>query len=352
MSAGPQLQPFAEPPSAELEDEFRELVATQYGPVKGWQILGGEEDFNARVERERGPALLKVSWADQYGFADFQTELIDYLSVQVPSLPVPAVIPTLHGARSLVSDRIDHRPLYIRMTTFLPGVSARGKALPFGLLYKIGELLARLDESLAKFPSGVPGRPTNWNIMSAGRVLADLVSAHVADRDEEHRTWGAVLEEFVGTTLPALAKWPAQVIHNDLNGSNLLLDFAAHEVTGLFDFGDVVEAPRIVDLAVAAAYLADGHSTETIFASLASIVGGYQSRSELTPEEVAIVPEIMKARCALALTLNHARAAAAEDPSHAQYVLRNSVHSRTKLAVLIDPAASRMGRRLAETLIR
>jgi 4-aminobutyrate aminotransferase-like enzyme len=170
-----------------------------------------------------------------------------------------------------------------------------------------------------------------------------LIPAKTSERDDDHRLWGAVLEEFVATTLPRLATWPTQLIHNDLNGSNLLLDPATGEVTGLFDFGDVVAAPRIVDLAVAAAYLVDGSSPASLFRSLAAIVAGYQSHTSLDSDEIAVLPEIIKARYAMALALNYARASTSDDPDYVRYVLRNAETSRAKLAALTNHGSRTSG---------
>jgi hydroxylysine kinase len=339
---------FVTPPPASLGCELRRLVSRHYGPVGGWETLGGEDDLNVRVELPAGSAFLKVSWANGSGFADFQTRLICCLSTRTPALPVPAIIPTGDGAQSLVSDEITARPLHLRMTTFLTGASARGMSLSTGTLYAVGLTLARLDQALAELDMEIPDRPTNWNIMDAGSVLADLAPARGTDENAERRAWRAVVERFVDTSLPLVATWPRQVIHNDLNGSNLLLDRETGEVAGLLDFGDVASAPRVVDVAVAAAYLTDGSSVDAYLESLAALIAGYRSHSALSYDEVRVVPEIMKARYALALTLNCARAEASTDAGYIRYVHRNTTTSRAKLALLTDPTTQDRTRRLVE----
>jgi hydroxylysine kinase len=350
MAVGHQPRSFVKPPSAGLLQEgLRGLVVDQYGPFLSWEALGGEDDLNVRVEKVDGDAFLKLSWVDDHGFADFQTELTDFLSKRVPALPVPAIIPTLSGVRSVVSDQLAERPVHLRMTTFLPGVSARGSTLNTVALTAVGRVLARLDDALAEFEQEVPSRPTNWNLMKAGELLADVIPELAAEREDDQRVWGAVIEDFVATTLPRLAALPAQLIHNDLNGSNLLLDPRTGEVAGLFDFGDVVVGPRAVDLAVAAAYLVDGSSPASLFGSLSAIVAGYQSHTRLGSDEIAIVPEIMKARYAMALALNHARASTSGDPDYVAYVLRNAETSRAKLAALTSPTSARLAHQFVDT---
>jgi Ser/Thr protein kinase RdoA (MazF antagonist) len=274
--------------------------------------------------------------------------LIDYLSAQSPAMPVPTIIPTFSGARSVTSDQVADRPVHVRMTTFLPGMPARDGVLNAALLFDAGHLLARIDEALVRWEADLPERPSNWNIMDAVSVLDNPVSASTAAHDGDRRFWREVLEEFVNATLPNLREWPRQIIHNDVNGSNLLIDSSRQKITGLLDFGDVALAPRIVDLAVAAAYLVDGSSAEHLASSLMSIVDGYRSYAPLTSSELAVLPEIMRARYAFALTLNHARATEAEDATHIKYVLRNAGPSSRKLAVLSGHDTEDLVRRLIE----
>ncbi len=323
---------FVTPPSALEGGALKEFVAVQYGAFEGWASLGGEEDLNVRVGLGAGPGFLKVAWVDTHGFAEFQTSLISYLSRHESGLAVPAIIPTFGGADSVVSEELGPRPVHLRMTTFLPGVTARGLVLDAKLLESAGRELARLDVALADFPIEVPARPTNWNILR----VADLLEGGASLQAEDAGFWRSILEEFVASTIPELSSLPVQLIHNDLNGSNLLVDVETSTITGLFDFGDVVTAPRIVDLGVAVAYLVDGSSAEALRKSLHSLITGYHSHSPLTAQEIVLVPEIMKARYAMALTLNHARAEASDDPDYITYVLRNAAPSRTKLTALTE----------------
>jgi hydroxylysine kinase len=222
------------------------------------------------------------------------------------------------------------------MTTLLPGVSARGLALDTSTVHAIGRTLAGLDEALAQVQADLPERPTNWDITTVGEVLTELIPPTVTAGNDDHRAWRDVVERFVGDHLPELATLPTQIIHNDLNGSNLLVDTGTHRVTGLFDFGDVVVAPRVVDLAVAAAYLVDGSSADTYVDSLGAMIAGYRSVAPVTARELELIPEIMKARYAMALLLNSARADTSEDAAYIQYVHRNTATSRAKLALLTE----------------
>jgi Ser/Thr protein kinase RdoA (MazF antagonist) len=63
------------------------------------------------------------------------------------------------------------------------------------------------------------------------------------------------LAHFMQQVQPRLGGLRHQVIHNDLNPYNVLVDPQDHITTvGLIDFGDMVQAPLINELAVACSY--------------------------------------------------------------------------------------------------
>ncbi|MGT2492207.1 phosphotransferase [Cupriavidus basilensis] len=74
--------------------------------------------------------------------------------------------------------------------------------------------------------------------------------------------------------LPRLAR-PGP-IHNDFNIYNVLVDPRDHtRIAGVLDFGDMVHAPLIDDLAVAAAYQVD--PAGDTMATLADFVAAYHA---------------------------------------------------------------------------
>jgi Ser/Thr protein kinase RdoA (MazF antagonist) len=127
----------------------------------------------------------------------------------------------------------------------------------------------------------------------------------------------AVLAE-IAAILPAWRQLPAQTIHNDFNPFNILVDPGNHTaISGILDFGDMVHAPALNDLATAAAYLTDEPGLELYRA----IIAGYASRRPLTPAEIGLLPSLTKARLILTICITEWRAA--ERPAEAAYILRN-----------------------------
>ena len=91
-----------------------------------------------------------------------------------------------------------------------------------------------------------------WDIQRADEVAPLL--AHVADPARRALAERA-MARFTEHARPALPGLRAQAIHNDLNLYNVLVDPRDHDViAGILDFGDMVRAPLVNDLAVAASY--------------------------------------------------------------------------------------------------
>lgn len=74
-----------------------------------------------------------------------------------------------------------------------------------------------------------------------------LANVDLIEGMEKRRAVRAILEHFVSTVLPRLKACPRQVIHNDANDYNVLVG-ADGCVSGLLDFGDMVESNRVVVL--------------------------------------------------------------------------------------------------------
>ena len=70
-----------------------------------------------------------------------------------------------------------------------------------------------------------------------------------------------------------LERLPAQVIHGDLHGHNLILAEASTRIAGVIDFGDMFHGPAIVNLTNAMADFL--HETDQPQAMWAALIKGY-----------------------------------------------------------------------------
>ena len=112
---------------------------------------------------------------------------------------------------------------------------------------------------------------------------------------------------------------PRQVIHNDFNPHNILVSPSNPDVlAGVIDFGDMVEAPLINDLAVALSYqIGAGNGLENAIAILAA----YHRVRPLDRSEIACLPTLLRTRLAMTVIITEWRASL--HPENREYILRN-----------------------------
>ena len=99
---------------------------------------------------------------------------------------------------------------------------------------------------------------------------------------------------------------PAQLIHNDANDGNVLVAASAESpfelrVSSIVDFGDMVHAPRICDLAVACTYASLGKPDW--LGAAAYVVAGYQAVAPLDERELELLFDLIRARLCLSVCL-------------------------------------------------
>ena len=105
---------------------------------------------------------------------------------------------------------------------------------------------------------------------------------HVPDRDLR-RLLEKALDDYGARVEPRLPELRRQLIHGDLHASNVLVD-ASEAVCGVIDFGDMVRAPLINDVAVSASYLRV--TADDPLRLVARFVAGYETLTPLEDVEI------------------------------------------------------------------
>jgi hydroxylysine kinase len=321
------------PPPCLATETLARLARDHWGVEGPLTPLTSERDQNHRLDTARGSFTLKLANpAESVALTEFQTRALLHTASKAPDLPIPRVIPASDG-----------RPIIptpdgaLRLLTWVPGTPLAHLPRSPDLARAIGQSLARLDATLAGFTHPAADHHLLWDIRNAPD-LAPLLPALPADLRPQI---GAFLDHFAICTALALATLPRQVIHGDFNPHNLLADPAdPTRLTGILDFGDMTLSHRICDLAVAASYLIDPDDPGALLLPLTT---AYHQANPLTPQEIALLPDLIAARLVTTLTISAWRAA--RYPENAAYILRNAPTSRAGLDALPDPAA------LAATLL-
>ncbi|WP_416052233.1 phosphotransferase [Cupriavidus basilensis] len=303
------------------------LLTQHYGLAGRLSPLSGERDRNFLLETPAASYMLKVSHPAELPLvADFQTQALLHIAAADPALPVQRIVPTLAGQPSLIAQPPGGEARVVRLFSYLPGVPLPKAQRSQAQARELARTLARLDLALRDFrhPAGELELP--WDIQRADRVRGLLDSVPDAAR----RTLAnRALDRFAANVRPRLAHLRAQPIHNDFNIYNVLVDPQDHaRIAGVLDFGDMVHAPLIDDLAVAAAYQVD--PTGDTMATLADFAATYHAVLPLQADEVDVLFDLVQARLVMVVAISGWRAA--RHPENAPYLLRNNAVSWDRLA--------------------
>jgi hydroxylysine kinase len=316
--------------SPALDDGWvRAIAERRYGLVGEMKPLTGERDRNYRIERASDGArfMLKVSHpAESALVADFQTQALLHLARADATLPVQRIVRTRDGQASFVADPGDGLPRVVRLFTYLPGLPLPDAPRTPLQQQNLARMLARLDVALQGFDHPAGDLKLPWDIQRADGVRGLL--AHIADADRRALAESA-LDRFVREAKPVLPTLPAQPIHNDFNIYNVLVDPEdTDRIAAILDFGDMVRAPAVDDLAVAAAYQVGTGDDPLV--DIVPFVAAYHAVRPLSVAEAGVLFTMITARLAMVVAISGWRAA--RHPENAAYLMRNNALSWARLA--------------------
>jgi hydroxylysine kinase len=294
--------------------------------------------------------------------ASFLTAILLHLASAAPGLPVQRIVPALDGSPEIrlgtpdgspdratgsatghaTGSATGHAAMRIaRMTTFLDGSLLRDVPTSARLRRDVGVTLATLSRALRHFTHPAARRTHLWDLQNAPalRAYVDQLpdrgpqagpsAGHNPGPGVDARLRGqllAVLDRFDDAVRPALAGTPAQVIHTDFHGDNLLAD--SRRVTGVLDFGDSLIGPVAMDVAVAACYQlgassgGTGASGTDLLAPALDVVAGYHAADPLRPADLPLIAEFIQLRLAARIIVSQRNAA--REPANAGYLLRRT----------------------------
>lgn len=257
----------------------------------------------------------------------FQDGALLHLERHAPAVPVPRLVPTLAGGTSHALATAEG-PRVVRLLTFLAGeLQYRTPPSPRQSGH-VGRALAGLGLGLEGYDGRPPAGKLMWDIshtLDLARVVGDVAP-------ERRARVEGVLDEFARAWPRFAALERRQIIHNDFNPHNVVVDPAApDEVTGIIDFGDMVRAPLVNDLAVAISYHL---ATEDWAERAGAFLEGYAAARPLLAPEAALLPTLIRAR--LAMTIIIAEWRSARFPDNRAYIMRNHASAWAGLRHVLD----------------
>lgn len=287
-----------------------------FGIIGTAKSLASERDETILVRATDGRTyVLKIAnAAEQPEVLDFQTRALLHLAGKFPRLPVPEVVFATDGS-AMPALQIGGETRLVRMLTYLEGEQLSTAPRSLAQMAAIGTTLADLGLALQDFRAEMPDQGLLWDLSKAGQ-LRRYLGAVAPERREAVR---AALESYEALAAGPMAELPAQVIHNDFNPNNILTaPDNPDAIVGVIDFGDMLYAPNICDLAVAMSYhVVVGRDLAPILAMLRA----YNARRALTEPELTALPVMLRMRMAMTLLITEWRSE--QQPENAAYILRN-----------------------------
>ena len=285
-------------PAPELDPAalHRSLTAA-WGLEGELTAVHGERDRNFRIDSPSGRYLLKVhNPADGEQVLDLQCSALRHIRTVAPDVPVPGVVPTREGGRWVTLTGLDGRRSLAWVMTWLDGRHPAPEELGPGQLREWGRTSARLGQALRGFVHEAASYPIAWDIRRLPQLRPWLFAVDEAWRPAVRQ----VLDRFEQRVTPELLRMRAQVVHNDLAPTNVLVDDTL-AVTGITDFGDMTHTALVCDLAVATADVLSGRDDGLKLAH--EVLSGYVATTPLEPQEVEVLADLIAGRYAAAILI-------------------------------------------------
>ncbi|RLA25241.1 MAG: hypothetical protein DRR11_21015 [Gammaproteobacteria bacterium] len=307
--------------------EAIEFISRHYNLDVSVKPLLSERDQNFQLTATDGRKyVLKIANSgEDPQVADFHNKALLHLQTygeqHQDHINAPKLQLTIDGGTHFIIESANAQHI-ARVVSFVAG-NPLADRLPSALLCRnMGVFLAHLGRALRDFTHPASSHSLLWDMQQALAVRKLL--QHVPG-EATSQLVDVTLCEFEELALPLFPTLRAQVIHNDLNPDNVLIDPQNQDaVTGVIDFGDMLQAPLVIDVAVAASYLRqlDGNP----LALIAEFVAGYHSVVALTNAEIDILFTLIKTRLAVSIGILHWRAALRDenDPYLASMLIAES----------------------------
>ena len=288
-------------------EHWKQIFSSAFGVTGELVRLNGEYDTNIGIlDQNKIIAIAKIAAPDcSIAHVEMQIAALTHIAKASPDVPIPRIISASDGRSYHMAVDTDGKDRLIWMMTGLQGRPLAEMHPHSALLSdEIGYMCGSVTAALVDFKHPELSRDMKWDL-----TCADWVYPHISvldDVDDRHIV-GAIIEDYRTHISDALAKRPKTAIHNDPNDYNLLVMPGMDPVsmvpkpslTGIVDFGDMIKAPAVCDLAILSAYiiLDDPRPLE----KLSAVVAGYHRAYPLTPDDLALVFPLLLTRFAVSM---------------------------------------------------
>ena len=240
------MEVFESKPPAYSPEILSKITKDYYAKSGIIKPLVSERDQNARLITDDGEYVLKIAnSAEDREFLEFQNSVLNHIAMLDPELAIPKVIKGKQG-----EEIFQHEDNNIRLISFLKGDIFNGAEKSTALFSDLGHFMGRFSKAMKGFDHAKAHQPDFlWNLDNAlfsKQYIADIEDDDVKELIEYF------YERYEEEVAPHLPKMRSAVIHSDANDHNLVVQ--GDKVSGLIDFGDMLFAKQVNELAITLGY--------------------------------------------------------------------------------------------------
>ena len=237
--------------------------------------------------------VLKISNPkESIKFLNLQDYVLDNL-IQRTSLKQYIPIRT-HSSIKIYSD-LNNKKCYVRLLTYIDGKIYADVKHNKSLEISLGILLGKLSRELQNLIKASAFRKFEWDPSNISWILKDINlfkgnnKKLILKNLQEHKF-------FVNKNLKKLR---FSLTHGDANNYNLVVK--NNKVLGLLDYGDMIYAPTINDLAISLSYAL--MNKYDLYSTLKNIIVSYNKIFKITLDEIFSLITLVKARLTITVVM-------------------------------------------------
>ena len=299
------------------------LVVERYGiDARAVRLASERDELFLLTAGDACRSVLRFAHpADDPAVLEMQVRALEWIAAADPSLPIPTLHRDREGCVARPVSVSGAPPRVMTLSSFLDGQLLSQAPRSCRQRRALGAAIASFDAALQGYAHPSADHELLWDIQRAN-FLNEIIPDMAMSGLNSPRPWNLVrdaLRRFEVEVEPRLAGLRAQVIHGDFNPHNVMV--RADDpgiVSGIMDFGDMVRAPLVNDLAIAACYHLDGETMNPV----ADIVAGFHDVLPLRTEELDLFIDLMATRLCAAVAITEWRARA--NPDNSRYILKNT----------------------------
>lgn len=279
------------------------LAESLFGLHGRLKELVSDRDQNFHIDTGGEGFVFKISNSDEDPlFLDLQNRALLHLEETVPSLTLPKLVCSQQG-EEMATTHVGDKAHLVRALTYVQGELFSRADKSQSLLRTLGTYMGRLSRGLQGFGHPAAHRPNFiWNL---DNILACEVYVPDIVDDKNRSVVEGFFERYKCYVAPHVKQLRSAVIHNDINDNNIIVTSDRCEVAAVIDFGDMVYARQVNELATALAYALMGQ--EDLLAAARTIIMAYASEFPLLEREADLLFDLVAMRLVMSVCISSHR---------------------------------------------